>query len=687
MIGGTMMAAYLGVPMPTSPQSPTPTRRRCTNLRTSCSINATTNKAKIPMPPLNPNDPFLSKLASVAATSPETLLNPPLNSDTLPYLDIFDPPKLMATPAQVERSVSYNEHRPRRPPPDLPSLLLHGRIVYIGMPLVPAVTELVVAELMYLQYMDPKEPIYIYINSTGTTRDDGETVGMETEGFAIYDAMMQLKNEIHTVAVGAAIGQACLLLSAGTPGKRFMMPHAKAMIQQPRIPSSGLMPASDVLIRAKEVIINRDTLVKLLAKHTGNSEVTVANVMKRPFYMDSTRAKEFGVIDKILWRGQEKVMSDVASPDDWDKGAGIKKCSTAIHRNLTCIVSPSAQKAEDYPSISFRFALFLSFSLTAWSSLPPLPVFSKRYVPSSSSIPKATSSDLLSLLGSKPQSLAVNPAVARELKSCFKFLVPFSPLEPRHRKLGLGRASTRRQENELIWWPPEPVLELARLAVDSGGDPAAIHRLLDPTIIPVPDVEGSKQHRCQLTRTPYGRRFICEELNLYLQFLFELIVDRGPSVGLDVTLSRFDLFHGHLFLALDSGRLGILFHAKEYPAYDKQVFPYNMGFCQRGSNVTYDDSMNLRNILWLAPLPGDSDESWVAPGVLVVLDARPDGIIYRDLIPDYVQFARTIYEDDLGDVAVDVNYLNVGSEIENYQIVLELVASHCFLVLHSRFAT
>ncbi|KAA8545178.1 hypothetical protein F0562_019933 [Nyssa sinensis] len=203
---------------------------------------------------------------------------------------------------KVERSVSYNEHRPRRPPPDLPSLLLHGRIVYIGMPLVPAVTELVIAELMYLQWMDPKEPIYLYINSTGTTRDDGETVGMETEGFAIYDAMMQLKNEIHTVAVGAAI----------------------AMIQQPRVPSSGLMPASDALIRAKEVIINRDTLVNLLAKHTGNSVETVADAMKRPFYMDSTRAKEFGVIDKILWRGQEKIMADAAPPEESDKNAGIK---------------------------------------------------------------------------------------------------------------------------------------------------------------------------------------------------------------------------------------------------------------------------------------------------------------------------------------------------------------------------
>ncbi|KAI0510367.1 hypothetical protein KFK09_010968 [Dendrobium nobile] len=257
-----------------------------------------------PMPPLNPKDPFLSKLASVATASPDALALTPAELDTPPYLDLFDSPKLMATPAQVERSVSYNEHRPRKPPPDLPSLLLHGRIVYIGMPLVPAVTELVIAELMYLQWMDPKQPIYLYINSTGTTRDDGET--------------------IQTVAVGAAIGQACLLLSAGKKGRRFMMPHAKAMIQQPRVPSSGQMPASDVLIRAKEVITNRDTLVKLLSKHTGNPVEKVSKVMQRPFYMDAIKAQEFGVIDKILWRGQEKVMDEAASPEDWDRRAGIK---------------------------------------------------------------------------------------------------------------------------------------------------------------------------------------------------------------------------------------------------------------------------------------------------------------------------------------------------------------------------
>ncbi|XP_020267520.1 ATP-dependent Clp protease proteolytic subunit-related protein 3, chloroplastic-like [Asparagus officinalis] len=288
-------------------------------------LRAKAAAAAPPTPPLDPKDPFLSKLASIAAANPDLVTMPPSsNSEIPPFLELFDSPKLMAAPAQVERSISYNEHRPRKPPPDLPSLLLHGRIVYIGMPLVPAVTELVIAELMYLQWMDPKQPIYLYINSTGTTRDDGETVGMESEGFAIYDAMMQLKNEIQTVAVGAAIGQACLLLAAGKKGRRFMMPHSKAMIQQPRVPSSGQMPASDVLIRAKEVITNRDTLVKLLAKHTGNSVETVSKVMRRPFYMDSMKAQEFGVIDKILWRGQEKIMDDAPSPEEWDRKAGIR---------------------------------------------------------------------------------------------------------------------------------------------------------------------------------------------------------------------------------------------------------------------------------------------------------------------------------------------------------------------------
>ncbi|WCJ43105.1 hypothetical protein M5689_023867 [Euphorbia peplus] len=322
------------------------------------------------------------------------------------------------------------------------------------------------------------------------------------------------------------------------------------------------------------------------------------------------------------------------------------------------------------PFISLPFAVLVSFSLTSSSSSS-----SSRFFPKSP-IPKATPADLLSILGPTTQSSKVNPLISQELGTCLKFLVPFVPIQPislsPHSSFRRTLTSQRRQENEneLIWWPPQPLLELARLAFDSGGDPDAIYRALDPTVLPIPDVEGSKEKRCELTRTPYGRRFISEELNSYLKFLFELIVARGPSVGLNVSLSRYDFFHGHVFIANGTGRLGILFHAKEYPAYDKKVFPYNMGYCQKGSNVTYDDSMNLRNILWLAPYPSDSSETWVAPGVLVVLDAHPGGIIYRDLIPEYVDFARTIYEEYFGEVVADVNYLKVGKTFPNYQIFL-----------------
>ncbi|KMT14219.1 hypothetical protein BVRB_4g075800 isoform B [Beta vulgaris subsp. vulgaris] len=335
-------------------------------------------------------------------------------------------------------------------------------------------------------------------------------------------------------------------------------------------------------------------------------------------------------------------------------------------------------------SSTLKLALLFSLSFTSTSSFSSNPKsssssslpfsLSSRFLPSRTH--KATVADLLSLLGPKDQASKVDFNEARDIWSCFKFLVPFdAKLEDdvlvKRRSMISGVGQRREnEENELIWWPPTPVLELARLSVDSGGDPGVIHRALDPTIIPVPDVEGSKECRCELTRTPYGWNFMNEELNAYLVFLFEMIASRGPSVGLNVSLSRYDFFHGHLFLAKDTGRLGILFHAKEYPAYEEKVFPLNMGYCQTGSDVAYDSTMNLRNILWLAPMPSNSSKAWVAPGVLVVLDARPDGIIYRDLIPDYVQIARTLYEEYFGEVAVDVNYLDVGSKSPDYQIFL-----------------
>lgn len=316
--------------------------------------------------------------------------------------------------------------------------------------------------------------------------------------------------------------------------------------------------------------------------------------------------------------------------------------------------------------LAFTISLAVSFSVSCCASSSS----SSSPHTSSARSPQAVAADLLSVLAGPRAAARVPAAEASRLHACLRFLAPANPTASKvsswsrggPRKFLLeGCDAGAAAADEMVMWPPAPVLELARLAVDSGGDPGAIHRALDPTMLPVPDVEAAQKNKCELTRTPYGRRFASEEINSYFAFLFELIVARGPLVGLNVSLNRYDLFHGHLFLASETGRLGILFHAKEYPAFNKELFPYYLGYCQEGSSVPYDDSMNLRNVLWLAPLPSNETKAWLAPGVLVVLDAHPEGIIYQEMIRDYVQIVRTVYEDDLGEVAVDVNYLNVAN--------------------------
>uniref|UniRef100_A0A0A9D5D9 ATP-dependent Clp protease proteolytic subunit n=1 Tax=Arundo donax TaxID=35708 RepID=A0A0A9D5D9_ARUDO len=118
-----------------------------------------------------------------------------------------------------------------QPPPDLASFLYKNRIVYLGMCLVPSVTELMLAEFLYLQYEDAEKPIYLYINSTGTTKN-GEKLGYETEALAIYDAMRYVKVPIFTLCVGNAWGEAALLLAAGAKGNRAALPSSTIMIKQ-----------------------------------------------------------------------------------------------------------------------------------------------------------------------------------------------------------------------------------------------------------------------------------------------------------------------------------------------------------------------------------------------------------------------------------------------------------------------
>jgi len=186
---------------------------------------------------------------------------------------------------------------PIGPPPDLPSLLLHNRIVYIGMPLVPAVTELIIAELLYLNY-ESTDPITMYINSSGTTTASGEAVGFETEAFAIADVMKYVRPPVHTVALGQAFGAAAMLLSQGKRGRRYALPNATILLNQPKSQARG--QASDIAIKAKEVSNNRKTMCQLIASAAGKPVQEVIDDCSRVKYLQPDEAVEYGIVDEVI---------------------------------------------------------------------------------------------------------------------------------------------------------------------------------------------------------------------------------------------------------------------------------------------------------------------------------------------------------------------------------------------------
>ncbi|KAE9618659.1 putative endopeptidase Clp [Lupinus albus] len=189
--------------------------------------------------------------------------------------------------------------RPRTAPPDLPSLLLDARICYLGMPIVPAVAELLVAQFMWLDYDNPKKPIYLYINSSGTQNEKNETVGSETEAYSIADMMSYVKSDVYTVNCGMAYGQAAMLLSLGTKGYRAVQPNSSTKLYLPKVNrSSGAV--IDMWIKAKELEANTEYYVELLAKGIGKSKEEIAKDVQRPKYFQAQEAIEYGVADKII---------------------------------------------------------------------------------------------------------------------------------------------------------------------------------------------------------------------------------------------------------------------------------------------------------------------------------------------------------------------------------------------------
>ncbi|AAQ00431.1 MULTISPECIES: ATP-dependent Clp protease proteolytic subunit [Prochlorococcus] len=196
----------------------------------------------------------------------------------------------------------------RTPPPDLPSLLLKERIVYLGLPLFSDddakrqlgmdVTELIIAQLLFLEFDNPEKPIYFYINSTGTSWHTGDAIGFETEAFAICDTISYIKPPIHTICIGQAMGTAAVILSGGSKGHRAALPHASIVLHQPRSGASG--QATDIQIRAKEVIHNKQAMLEILSKNTGKSVSQLSKDSDRMSYLNPHEAVEYGLIDRVL---------------------------------------------------------------------------------------------------------------------------------------------------------------------------------------------------------------------------------------------------------------------------------------------------------------------------------------------------------------------------------------------------
>ena len=196
----------------------------------------------------------------------------------------------------------------RTPRPDLPSLLLKERIVYLGLPLFSDddaksqlgmdVTELIIAQLLFLEFDNSEKPIYFYINSTGTSWHTGDAIGFETEAFAICDTISYIKPPIHTICIGQAMGTAAIILSAGSKGHRAALPHSSIVLHQPRSGASG--QATDIQIRAKEVIHNKQAMLKILSANTGKSVDQLSKDSDRMSYLNPHEAVEYGLIDRVL---------------------------------------------------------------------------------------------------------------------------------------------------------------------------------------------------------------------------------------------------------------------------------------------------------------------------------------------------------------------------------------------------
>jgi ATP-dependent Clp protease protease subunit len=177
---------------------------------------------------------------------------------------------------------------------DIFSRLLKDRIIFIGTGISDEVSNLLIAQMLFLQSEDAEKDINLYINSPG---------GSVTAGLAIYDTIQFLKCPVTTYCVGQAASMGAVLLAAGSKGKRFALPNARIMIHQPWGGVQG--QASDISIQAKEILRLRDRINEILAFHTGKPLEAISKDTDRDFFMSPQEAKDYGIVDDVIGGGKK----------------------------------------------------------------------------------------------------------------------------------------------------------------------------------------------------------------------------------------------------------------------------------------------------------------------------------------------------------------------------------------------
>jgi len=175
---------------------------------------------------------------------------------------------------------------------DIYSRLLRDNIIFVGFPIDDGISNLITAQLLFLEAENPDRDIWLYINSPG---------GSITAGMAIYDTMQFVRPDITTVCIGQAASMAAVLLAAGAKGKRYVLPNSRVLLHQPSI--SGLAgQATDIDIHAREILRMRESLNGILANHTGQGVETISKDIERDFILDATQAKDYGIVDEIIFK-------------------------------------------------------------------------------------------------------------------------------------------------------------------------------------------------------------------------------------------------------------------------------------------------------------------------------------------------------------------------------------------------